>query len=173
MNTNICLRKLEEKDIPGMLEWMHDPEINRWFRFDAANMTEEKARDFIQKSFTESSRHYAISDETGEYFGTASIEEIDHENGHALFAITLRSRAIGTGAGSAATQMILQIAFGELGLQRVYSNILADNIRSRKLVERNGFRYEGCFRSHLKLRGEWRDLVWYSILRDEYNDRDH
>ena len=27
------LRKLEEKDIPGMLEWMHDPEISRWLMF--------------------------------------------------------------------------------------------------------------------------------------------
>ena len=47
MNEAFRLRKLEEKDIPGMLEWMHDPEINQWFRFDAEKMTAEKARAVI------------------------------------------------------------------------------------------------------------------------------
>ena len=50
MSRMIRLRRLEEKDIPGMLEWMHDPEVNRWFRFDAASMTQERAERFIADS---------------------------------------------------------------------------------------------------------------------------
>ena len=34
-NTRFSLRTLEEKDALLMLEWMHDPSINRFFRFDA------------------------------------------------------------------------------------------------------------------------------------------
>ena len=164
----IRLRRLEEKDIPGMLEWMHDPEINRWFRFDAASMTEERAKKFIAGSFTETNRHYAIADDDDNYLGTISLEDIDRGNGHALYAVSLRAEALGHDIALPATKMLLDIAFRELDLERVYLNVLSDNGRAKRFYEKAGFHYEGCFRKHLKLRGEWRDWDWYSILKEEF-----
>ena len=169
MSAQFHLRRLEEKDLGGMLEWMHDPAINRWFRFDPDRITEESALAFIRSSFTEKSRHYAVADETDEYLGTISLEDIDPENRHALFAISLRTCAIGSGAAAAAAKELLKIAFEELGLERVFLNVLSDNTRARRFYEKIGFRHEGCFRRHLKLRGEWRDWDWYAILKDEYH----
>lgn len=171
MNPKFRLRKLSEKDIPGMMEWMHDPDINQWFRFNAGAMTEERVRKFIAGSFTEKTRHYAIVNESDEYLGTISLEEIDEENCHALYAISTRKCARGSGAALEATRILLDIAFHELKLERVYLNVLADNIRAKRFYEKAGFRYEGCFHKHLKLRGEWRDWDWYAILRDDYDDR--
>lgn len=168
MNGNIRLRRLEEKDIPGMLEWMHDPEINRWFRFDAASMTEERARTFIAGSFTEKNRHYAVTDGSDIYLGTISLEDIDRENGHALYAISMRACTLGSGTAMAATKLLLDIAFGELSLERVYLNVLSDNERAKRFYEKAGFRYEGRFRKHLKLRGEWHDWDWYAILKEDH-----
>ena len=164
----IRLRRLEEKDIPGMLEWMHDPEINRWFRFDAASMTEERVKKFIAGSFTETNRHYAIADDDDNYLGTISLEDIDRENANALYAVSLRADAWGKDIAYTATKMLLDIAFRELDLERVYLNVLSDNGRAKRFYEKAGFRYEGRFRKHLKLRGEWRDWDWYSILKEEF-----
>ena len=33
------LRKLEYKDIPYMLEWMHDPEMTRYLKYDFSTAT--------------------------------------------------------------------------------------------------------------------------------------
>lgn len=169
----IKLRRLEEKDIPGMLEWMHDPDVNRWFRFDAAAMTQERAQKFISDSFTEINRHYAIADSSDEYLGTISLEEIDTENKHALYAISTRRCVWGTGAALAATRELLKIAFDELDLERVYLNVISCNIRAKRLYEKAGFRYEGCFRRHLKLNGEWQDWDWFAILRNEFYAGNH
>ena len=166
----IHLRPLQEKDIPGMLEWMHDPEINRWFRFDPDQMTRESAAEFILNSMTDESRHYAVADEADEYQGTISLEHIDPKNRHAMYAISLRTCAHGSGAAMAATREVLRIAFDELGLERVFLNVLADNVRARKFYEKAGFRYEGCFRRHLKLREVWHDWAWYAVLKEEYHD---
>ena len=163
------LRKLEEKDIPGMLEWMHDPEISRWFRFNAEEMTEERALRFIEGSFTDTAVHYAVADDSDTYLGTISLEDIDRENGHALYAVAMRSCAQGTGAAMAATRELLHIAFEEMGLERVYLNVLADNVRAKRFYEKAGFKCEGRFRRHLKLRGEWRDWDWYAMLKDEFD----
>ncbi len=151
-----------------MLEWMHDPAINRWFRFDAERMTEERAERFIEGSVSETAVHYAVADEEDTYLGTISLEEIDRENGHALYAVAMRAAAQGTGAAMSATRQLLHIAFSEMGLERVYLNVLSDNIRAKRFYEKAGFKHEGCFRRHLKLRGEWRDWDWYAILKEEY-----
>lgn len=166
--SNIKLRKLEEKDIPGMLEWMRDPDVNRWFRFDAAAMTWERIQKFIADSFTEKSRHYAIADSSDEYLGTISLEDIDLENKHALYAISTRRCVWGTGAALTATRELLRIAFDELDLERVYLNVLSENIRAKRLYEKAGFHYEGCFRRHLFLNNEWHDWDWFAILKDEF-----
>jgi len=39
---------------------------------------------------------------------------------------------------------------------------------AHSMYERIGFVYEGAFRKHLFLRGEYKTLKWYSILREEY-----
>ena len=101
-----------------MLEWMHDSQINRWFRFDAEGMTAEKAEAFIEGSFTEENRHYAVVDSRDEYLGTISLEQIDRQNRHAMFAVSLRSCTWGTGTATSAAAQLLDIAFRELGLEK-------------------------------------------------------
>ena len=46
------LRKLEEKDAPFMLEWMHDEEINKGFQKPFLQATNETALNFIRNSFS-------------------------------------------------------------------------------------------------------------------------
>lgn len=157
------LRKLEKKDIDGMLEWMHEPEINRFYRFDAESMTYENAAAFIEKK-DDHSRHYAVVDGSDEYLGTISLKDIDKVNRKAEYAIALRSCAHGTGVAASATDEVLKIAFDELGLNKVFLNVLADNGRARRFYEKYGFIYEGTFRQDVLIRGEYHDLSWYSIL---------
>ena len=62
------LRLLQQKDAAGMLEWMHDEEVNKYFRFRAEDMSEKKAREFIMKSLLDAEErknfHFAITDKS-------------------------------------------------------------------------------------------------------------
>lgn len=167
----IQLRHLKEKDIPLMLEWMHDPEINQYFRFDGAEMSQEKARCYIADSFSAAARHYAVCNDQDEYLGTVSLEEIDLQNKRAMYAISMRACAHGSGAAQEATNAILHIAFDELDLNRVYLNVLADNTRACRFYEKFGFRYEGCFHHHLIIRGQVHDWNWYAMLKEDFNGK--
>ena len=165
----IRLRKLEEKDIPFMLEWMHDPEVNCYFQFDGNTIDEKRVRDFISNSFNEKNRHYAAADfETDEYLGTFSLENIDLENKHAMVAAAFRKCTHGTDCTHLAFQEIMRIGFEELGLEKIYANTLESNSRCCRYVEKNGFHFDGRFRKHLLIRGEWHDWMWYSLLKEEY-----
>lgn len=166
------LRRLKEKDATGMLEWMHDPEFQKNFQIDMINRRMEDIIEFINQSQTDriegQSIHYAIVDEEDEYLGTISLKDIDLLARKAEYAISLRKMAQGKGIATEATRELLRIAFDKLGLERVYLNVLSENINAIRLYEKCGFVYEGAFRNHLFLKGEYRTLKWYSILKNEY-----
>src|SRR5665647_1325616 len=124
------LRNLEIKDRDGMLEWIKNPEISSFFRFDSNTINEQYIMDFIKKSSKDYiNKHYAITDDEDGYLGTISLKNIDYQNNLAEYAISLRSKAIGTGIAKKATDTILYIAFFELGFHKVYLNVLSSNIR--------------------------------------------
>ena len=166
------LRRLQEKDAEGMLEWMHDPEIQRNFRTDMAHKKYEEVVAFIRDAKFQvidgQSVHYAVADETDEYIGTISLKNIDLTAKKAEYAICLRKKAHGRGIALAATRELLEIAFRQFGLARVYLNVLSDNEKAIHLYEKCGFHCEGEFRNHLFLQGKYHNLKWYGILKEEY-----
>lgn len=166
------LRKLEEKDADGMLEWMHDPDIQKYFRFDMINSTREDVIGFIHRSHIDvvegESIHYAITDDLDEYLGTISLKDLDLMARNAEYAISLRKKAQGRGIAIEATNEILKRAFLEFEMERIYLNVLSENRRAIQLYEKCGFVYEGEFRKHLFLKGEYKTLKWYSMLKEEY-----
>ena len=145
------LRKLEDRDVGAMLEWMHDELVARNFRFDFMSMTEEKARNFIASSFTEENQHFAIVDEADNYLGTISLKNISATDSNAEYAIVVRRKFWGSGYAKKATEEILDYAFNKLHLHKIYLNVLDENARANKFYQKCGFTYEGRFVDHVRL----------------------
>lgn len=172
----IKLRELQEKDAPLMLEWMHDPDIQKGFKKNMLDTTIKDAVDFCKSSVIPirlsggENLHFAIVDDKDEYLGTISLKCVDLNNKTAEYAITTRKSAQGHGVAAEATRLILNKAFCEYGLHRVYLSVLSNNESAIQLYERCGFVYEGEFRQHLKIGEKYIDWKWYGMLKDEYNE---
>lgn len=163
------VRALIKEDAPRILSWIKDPEINRFFLIDSNTANLDSILLFIEKSQSKSENlHLAVTDDNDYYLGTISLKNIDYEARNAEYAISLCRDAHGTGAARFATIEILRIAFDELDLNRVYLNVLSDNIKAIKFYEKSNFIFEGEFKEHLLVRGELRDLKWFRILKKEY-----
>lgn len=158
------LRRLEKKDAPLMLEWMHDNEINCNFQKDFASATLESVLCFIDESFNDENQSFAFVDEGDEYLGTISLKHISYQNANAEYAIVTRKKAQGTGAAARATQEVLRYAFEDMRLHKVYLNVFEDNVRAQKLYEKCGFVYEGSAVDAVKINGAYRTLKWYGII---------
>lgn len=158
------LRKLEKKDAPLMLEWMHDGEINCNFQADFASSTMESVISFINESFNDENQNFAFVGEKDEYLGTISLKHISYKNRNAEYAVVARKKAQGTGAAFAATQELLKYAFEKLRLHKVYLNVLEENVRAQKLYEKCGFVYEGSAVDAVRINGKYRTLKWYGII---------
>ena len=54
------LRKLQIKDISGMLEWMTDPNLAKNFRFNPLNQDEEKIKKFLLDLRCQDTHHFHL-----------------------------------------------------------------------------------------------------------------
>lgn len=166
------LRELLDKDAPFMLEWMKDEQVNRFFRFNPNDITEESIKGFISSCADDKDMyHFAIADDNDEYLGTVSLKHVDNEAKNAEYAISLRSTAQGKGIGKFATEKILYFAFCELELERVYLNVLSENTHAIEFYKKIGFIYEGEFYHHIIGKGSLKSLKWFRMMRSEYYDR--
>jgi RimJ/RimL family protein N-acetyltransferase len=77
----------------------------------------------------------------------------------------------GRGLAREASEVILELGFGDLGLHRITATCDPRNEPSWRLMERLGMRREAHFRECETLRGEWADLLVYALLADEYRAR--
>lgn len=163
------LRKLLPKDADGMLSWMSDPTINKFFLIDENNINKKSIIEFIEKSQDVSSNlHLAITDSKDNYLGTISLKNINQKDRKAEYAISTCKEIHGTGISKSATIEILRIGFEELLLNKIYLNVLSNNERAVKFYEKCNFVFEGEFKEHYLVNGIYQDLKWYRILKSEF-----
>lgn len=66
-----------------------------------------------------------------------------------------------------AIRAMVHYAFEKLDLSRIEAACLPENVASRGLLERSGFKYEGVAQSYLQINGRWRTHVLYASLRTD------
>ncbi len=62
----------------------------------------------------------------------------------------------------------INFAFNHLEAERVYASVFVDNIASRRVLEKTGYRLDGTLRSNVLKLNEWRDEWFFTILRSEW-----
>lgn len=66
---------------------------------------------------------------------------------------------------------VVHFAFASLDLSRIESACLPENVASRGVLEKTGFKYEGVAQSYLQINGRWRNHVLYANLRSDRRGR--
>lgn len=76
-------------------------------------------------------------------------------------------RVAGRGVMPTAVALATDHAFTQLGLHRVEINIRPENMPSRRVVEKLGFREEGVRQRYLHIAGDWRDHLCFALTAEE------
>lgn len=71
----------------------------------------------------------------------------------------------------AAVRALSEFAFRTLGLHRLEAACIPDNMASRTLLLKAGFKEEGFAQAYLKINGGWRDHVLFGLVTP-YRDRE-
>ena len=85
---------------------------------------------------------------------------------NAFLGYAIDGERTGRGLATAAVAAALEHAW-ELDLHRVQANVAPDNVASHRVLEKNGFRYEGLALRYLLIGGRWTDHAMYAITVEE------
>jgi ribosomal-protein-alanine N-acetyltransferase len=77
----------------------------------------------------------------------------------------------GKGFATRAIKAATSYAFRNFDIVRVYAEPFADNIGSRKALEKAGFRLEALFKNYVIKNGIIKDSCIYSVLREDWKDQ--
>jgi RimJ/RimL family protein N-acetyltransferase len=92
-----------------------------------------------------------------------------HENlMQAEIGFTVAARFQGRGYATEAVGRLLDHLVGDRGLHRVSAECDARNLGSARLLERLGFRREGCRLEHTWIKGEWTDDLLFGLLSGDW-----
>lgn len=73
----------------------------------------------------------------------------------------------GRGVMPTALALAVDHCFGAVGLHRVEANIRPENVASRRVVDKLGFREEGLHRRYLAIDGAYRDHIGYAVTQED------
>jgi diamine N-acetyltransferase len=138
MNSNCRLRKLNIKDAPFMLEWMHDESVTGNLQTQFTSKTIDDCILFIKNSLNDKNNlHLAIVDNKDYYMGTVSLKHITDKT--AEFGITVRTVAMGKGFSKYGMETILKYGFRKLGLISIFWCVSPNNKRAIRFYDKNGY----------------------------------
>lgn len=100
--------------------------------------------------------------------GSIGLKEIDREHKRAEMGFWIAVQHWGNGFASEAGRAVVSFAFGPLELNKVYAGHFDTNPASGRVLQKIGMMKEGVRRQHIIRFGEYRDLILYGILRDEW-----
>lgn len=164
-------RELTEDDAPAILAIMSDPDV---FRYAADNELPEEAayRTIIAEqravAATPERHRYKLGITVdGELAGLGGLEMTSPRATATEIGYLLASRYWGKGLATEAAALLIDFAFGELKLHRVWAGADPTNTASIRVLEKIGMLYEGTRREDMFKDGKWRDSAVYAILETD------
>lgn len=106
-------------------------------------------------------------------FGVITLKDIDRRSSRSDWGMYIGDeRFLGRGLGRRMLFALLEWAFEEEGLERLYTSVLADNSKAVALYLDCGFHFEGRFERHIRrASGEFVDVYWMALFAHEWRRR--
>ena len=164
----LLLRPLGLGDVDDVLAYASGPEVGRYLPipqpYTHDDAVEYVARRILDDWSTEPT--FAIVWEQ-QVVGTISLHvTVRHEIAEMGYA--LARQAWGRGIVPEAARAVIDWEFERYALHKVFARSDVRNRQSWRVMEKVGMTREGVLRGHHKARGEREDVVYYGVLREEW-----
>ena len=172
----VRLRSAERSDLEKFLEWINDPEVtegltlflpmssideDKWFENAMGRPQEEKPLVIDRKD-----------GDDWQLIGNSGFFDFDWVARSAEVGIMIGEKSVwNQGYGTEVMTLLLRHGFATLNLNRIYLRVYAENKRAIRTYEKVGFVHEGRMRQGVYKQGEYFDVLFMSVLREEWDAR--
>lgn len=166
------LRMLREADVEELYALIERNRraLAQWLPW-ASGQTREGTLAFVRAARRQARRgdgfHAAVIEE-GRITGVIGFHGIDCRHHSTAVGYWLDAGAQGRGIMTEALRATVDHALCVWRLNRVEVRASVENVRSRALIERVGFRFEGIARGAFRLADDYHDDAVYAMLKDEW-----
>lgn len=168
----VQLRPVDEHDVDDILSWVNDKSvIGNLASFAGKPLTREDELSWVRKVRTSTDdRVFTVTGaHDGRYLGQVGLHQIFWRSRVGRAAAIIASKDDhGKGYGSAAIAALLDTAFHQLELHKVWLMVFRTNHRSLRTWRRLGFVDEGVLRDEYFHEGAWHDMARLGLLRHEW-----
>lgn len=165
---NVSLKIVEKDDIPTLAEWVNTRAFTGEFN-PLKQMPRAELEKILEKP--EEFKPFFIEKKDGSKIGFIVCFNVSHPGvGAKLLEIgySLAPSERGKGYCTEAVNIMVDYLFLSKENVRIQAQTDVRNVASQRVLEKVGFKKEGTLRKNFFIQGEWRDVLLYSILREEW-----
>ena len=167
----VRLRVPREQDARRLFELAADAEVTRFFSWGPYR-EESEAVEWLatlpQRRAAGVALELAVVDSDDWVIGITGVFEVSKRDRRCVVGTWLGQAYWGTGANAESKALVARLAFDALRMERLGAWADVRNPRSQHALERLGFVREGTLRAFHRHGDERRDVVAYSLLREEW-----
>ena len=170
----LVVRPIEPiEDLEALFDLFADPEVARFTDtgpFDSLAEAEEvmawigdifERRQGLRWGIT-------LAEEPDRLVGTCGFNVWNRENNSAEIGYDLAQSHWGQGLMTEALAPVLRFGFQHMGLNRIEADVTVGNAGSARVLEKLGFREEGLLRQRGYWKGQYHDLRYFGLLREDW-----
>lgn len=171
------LRRFTIEDAGNMYKnWASEDEVTRfltWPTHASVEVTREVLSKWVTNYEKQDYYNWAIEiKETGEIVGNISVVDIKENVEGAVLGYCMGTRWWGNGIMPEAGKAVVKYLFEQVGFHRIAAAHNKNNPKSGRVMQKIGMTYEGTLRSAGYCNQGVFDVVWYSILREEFDEKE-
>jgi diamine N-acetyltransferase len=162
---DLRLVPLTVEHLSHVMTWVNDRDVMQYFANRQAPISEADERGYISALVASATdRAYSIFADN-DYVGQCSINQIYWPARNGRLFVVVRRDMQGRGHGPAAVRQLLDTAWHDLDLRKLWLIVRRDNRAAQAMYLKLGFDFEGVLRDEYCVAGDWYDMVRMAIVR--------
>ena len=171
----LILRKMVLNDAEAVFAYASNSDVSRYTLWETHRSIED-SRAFLEFA----TQKYENGGEpdwgivyrgNGCLVGACGLVNWEAEHARAEVGFVLSREYWGRGLMSEAVRAILRFGFERMNLNRIEARCIAENAASARVMEKAGMVYEGTLRQREYIKGAYRDINLYAILKKGFPGR--
>jgi ribosomal-protein-alanine N-acetyltransferase len=167
----LVLRRMTLNDAEAVFAYASDPEVTRYVLWDTHRSIQD-SRAFLELAISKydggGEPDWGIVYKGDHRFvGTCGIVSWEPDHARAEIGYTLSRDYWGRGLAPEAVRAMIYFGFGRMDLNRIEARCIAENTASARVMQKAGMTREGKLRQREFIKGAYRDMELYSILKSE------
>lgn len=183
----VSLHAVGEDDLDFLRETVLDPNVRQTIGLRQP-LTEKQEREWYEEHASGDERVHLVAcipessvpdgvdpredEDATVRVGSLGLGPVNDLDGNAEVGISVAEPFWGNGFGTEAARLLTDYGFRDLRKHRIVARVIDGNVGSQRIWEKLGYEHEAVHREEQFLDGEHVDVHYYSVLADEWLERD-